>query len=91
MITLREKLGQLFMIGVRGEQLNAEEQSVIDEYGFGGFVLFKNNCREPRRLVELCRSLWDSGVTLPPFIAIDQEGGSAHRLPDTFHALPRRR
>ena len=88
MITLREKLGQLFMIGVRGEQLNAEEQSVIDEYGFGGFVLFKNNCREPRRLVELCRSLWDSGVTLPPFIAIDQEGGSAHRLPTPFTHFP---
>lgn len=88
MIALREKLGQLFMVGLRGEALSAEERLVIEEYGFGGFVLFKNNCRRADRVVELCRSLWDSSALVPPFVAADEEGGSAHRLPEPFTHFP---
>lgn len=88
MITLREKLGQLLMVGLRGETLGAEERLVIEEYGFGGFVLFKNNCRQGGRVVELCRSLWDRSALVPPFIAADEEGGSAHRLPVPFTHFP---
>lgn len=88
MIALQEKLGQLFMIGLRGEDLSADERLTIEEYGFGGVVLFKNNCRDAARVVELCRSLWESGALAPPFIAADQEGGSAHRLPEPFTHFP---
>jgi beta-N-acetylhexosaminidase len=36
----------------------------------------------------LCRSLWNSAPGEPPFIAIDAEGGSVHRLPQPFTHFP---
>jgi beta-N-acetylhexosaminidase len=36
----------------------------------------------------LCRELWNTGRELPPFIAIDQEGGRVHRLPQPFTHFP---
>ena len=88
METLREKIGQMIMVGCRGESLGPEERLVFAEYQFGGFVLFRRNCAGPRQIVSLCRELWESAVAAPPLIAIDQEGGSVHRLPLPFTRFP---
>jgi beta-N-acetylhexosaminidase len=88
METLREKIGQMFLIGCQGKSLTRDEQLIFSEFQFGGFVLFKRNCAEPVQIVQLCRNLWDSAVELPPFIAIDQEGGNVHRLPAPFTHFP---
>lgn len=85
---LRRKIGQLFMVGIRGESLAGEERLYFEEYGFGGFVLFKRNCCAAGQLVSLCRNLWEMADELPPFIAIDQEGGRVHRLPLPFTHFP---
>src|SRR5919109_1223939 len=86
--SLQEKIGQMFMIGVKGDALSRDEQLIIEEYGFGGFVLFSHNCCEPTQILSLCRSLWATGIEQPPFIAIDQEGGRVHRLPPPFTHFP---
>jgi beta-N-acetylhexosaminidase len=88
MTTLREKIGQLFMIGVQGEALSRDEQLIIEQYGFGGFILFSHNCGEPKQILSLCRALWETGTERSPFIAIDQEGGRVHRLPEPFTHFP---
>ncbi|MGH7929546.1 MAG: glycoside hydrolase family 3 N-terminal domain-containing protein, partial [Candidatus Binatia bacterium] len=85
---MRQKIGQLFMVGVQGEMLAANERLHFEEYGFGGFVLFKRNCRDAGQVVSLCRALWDMTDERPPFIAIDQEGGRVHRLPPPFTHFP---
>jgi beta-N-acetylhexosaminidase len=85
---LREKIGQMFMIGVQGGTLNRDERLIIEECGFGGFILFAHNCREPKQILWLCRALWETGTEFPPFIAIDQEGGRVHRLPKPFSHFP---
>jgi beta-N-acetylhexosaminidase len=85
---LREKIGQMFMIGIEGESLTRDEKRVIKERGFGGFILFRHNCHDPMQLLSLCRSLWATGGELRPFIAIDQEGGRVHRLPAPFTHFP---
>ena len=85
---LRRKIGQLFVVGILGETLTADERLHFEEYGFGGFVLFKRNCCDPGRIVSLCRAIWEMGDELPPFIAIDQEGGRVHRLPAPFTHFP---
>lgn len=82
-----EKAGQMIMIGLEGEELTAEEQSLLRDYPFGGFVLFSRNLKEPGQISDLCRSLWKRSE-LPPFIAIDQEGGRVHRLPAPFTRFP---
>jgi beta-N-acetylhexosaminidase len=85
---LSRKIGQLFMVGIIGASLTGEERLQFEEYGFGGFVLFKRNCYEPGQIVSLCRDLWEIADELPPFIAIDQEGGRVHRLPPPFTYFP---
>jgi beta-N-acetylhexosaminidase len=76
------------LVGVRGATLTADERLLLEEYGFGGFLLFKRNCREAGQIASLCRTLWDLADELPPFIAIDQEGGRVHRLPPPFTHFP---
>jgi beta-N-acetylhexosaminidase len=89
MKTLREKVGQMFLVGCQRESLTRDEQLIFAEYQFGGFILFKRNCAEPAEMVQLCRNLWDSAnAEMPPFIAIDQEGGNVHRLPAPFTHFP---
>lgn len=76
------------MVGLEGEALTREERWAIERYGFGGFILFGRNCREPAQVARLCRSLWEAGTAQRPFIAIDQEGGRVHRLPLPFTHFP---
>jgi beta-N-acetylhexosaminidase len=85
---LREKIGQMIMVGCRGERINPDEQVIFQEYGFGGFILFRHNCVEPDQILALCRALWHGAANQPPFIAIDQEGGAVHRLPQAFTHFP---
>lgn len=87
MQTLREKIGQMIMVGCRGESLSRKERLVFADYQFGGFILFRRNCCAPRQILSLCRDLWD-GAERPPFIAIDEEGGNVHRLPQSFSHFP---
>ena len=88
MTGLREKIGQLFMVGLRGESLTRAEQRACERYSFGGYILFARNCRSPGQVSSLCGSLWASAAGAPPFVAIDQEGGRVHRLPPPFTHFP---
>jgi len=88
MQSLREKIGQMFLVGCQETVLSRDEMLIFAEYQFGGFILFQRNCAEPAPLVSLCRSLWDTVIEIPPFIAIDQEGGRVHRLPEPFTHFP---
>lgn len=81
-------IGQLFMIGMQGEALTRDERLIVEQYGFGGFILYGRNCSDAAQILSLCRALWQSGDELPPFLAIDQEGGRVHRLPKPFTHFP---
>jgi len=85
---LQQKIGQMFLVGCRGESFTREEHLVFEQCGFGGFILFKENCREPKQILDLCRSLSQSAEDNPTFLAIDQEGGRVHRLPEPFTHFP---
>ncbi len=56
----------------------------------GGVILFADNVRSPAQLRTLTAAFAQAGGAAPPFIAIDQEGGSIQRLPRQkgFHPLP---
>ncbi|MGN6718960.1 MAG: glycoside hydrolase family 3 N-terminal domain-containing protein, partial [Candidatus Binatia bacterium] len=76
------------MVGCHGATLSRDEQLIFEEYAFGGFILFKQNCRSPEQISDLCRSLWNTAMDEAPFLAIDQEGGRVHRLPEPFTRFP---
>ncbi len=88
MPSLREKIGQMIMVGLAGEELSREEERVLRDYPFGGFILFSHNLKEPTQILSLTRSLREISRKAPPFIAIDQEGGRIHRLPPPFTHFP---
>jgi beta-N-acetylhexosaminidase len=88
MPTLREKIAQMFLVGVGAQELTSEERLAMEHYSFGGFILFGHNCCDLAQILSLTRALWDTGKGLPPFIAIDQEGGRVHRLPKPFTHFP---
>ena len=88
METLREKIGQMIMVGCRDEGLSHDERLVFTEFQFGGVILFRRNCGASRHMMSLCRELWDIASGQPPFIAIDEEGGNVHRLPEPFSHFP---
>src|SRR5258706_6301801 len=88
MQSLREKIGQMFLVGCQEARLSRGEALIFAEYQFGGVILFQRNCADAGELVSLCRSLWDSVNETPPFIAIDQEGGRLHRLAEPFTHFP---
>ncbi len=84
----RKKISQLFMVGLESETLTKMELSILRDYPFGGFILFRHNCSTPQQIRGLCRSLWRDKGDIPSLIAIDQEGGGAHRLPRPFTHFP---
>lgn len=87
MNNLIEALGQLFMIGFPGTDLDVEAQELIHRYGIGNFILFRRNIVDPLQLARLCQDLKtacrDRGIA-PPLISIDQEGGPVARLKPPF-------
>ena len=78
----------MFVVGLAGSALQQEELALLRDFPVGGFILFKNNCSSPGQIRALCDSLWKIAPDPPPFIAIDQEGGTAHRLPEPFTHFP---
>jgi beta-N-acetylhexosaminidase len=54
MTALREKIGQLFMLGFDGTTVSKDMVALIEEYRPGGFIVFKRNlesasCKRMRR------------------------------------------
>lgn len=85
---LRKQIGQMFMVGLASDALKEEELALLRDFPVGGFILFKHNCLSPGQIRALCESVWKIAQDPSPFIAIDQEGGTTHRLPEPFTHFP---
>ena len=84
-MTLREKIGQLFCVRpeaimVSGSKVLGEKsREILAEYPVGGFVFFANNIESAPQVKQLMADL--SSVTkIPPYFAVDEEGGSVARI-----------
>ncbi len=87
-MTLREKIGQMFIIrpesihgefGVATTEMKEEMYDSINDYPFGGIILFGKNINTPNQLTSFVNSLKKSSK-IQPFISIDEEGGSVVRI-----------
>ena len=87
-MTLREKVGQLFMIGFDGTDLSPELTSWIQEYQPGGIILFSRNLVNANQIAYLTNALQELASSSPLLMAIDQEGGKVSRLPKGFTIFP---
>jgi beta-N-acetylhexosaminidase len=93
--TLREKIGQLLLVGFKGRGTDDTALAVRDvrEHGIGGVILFdvdmtgtidsgqpgSRNIRSPEQVRTLVAHL-QSHARAPLLVAIDQEGGRVNRL-----------
>ncbi|MCL2789071.1 MAG: hypothetical protein FWD79_00345 [Desulfobulbus sp.] len=91
-------LGQMFLVGFRGCEVEADHwlAQALSEDRLGGVILFARNVDgsvqnidSPRQLERLIAQLRHFAA-LPPFIAIDQEGGKICRLTPQDGFLPSR-
>jgi len=89
-VTLKEKVGQILMIGFRGLEVDERSPIVRDIRAgrVGGVVLFdrdltlesgERNIRSPRQVRKLIARLQDAAA-VPLLVAVDQEGGKVARL-----------
>jgi beta-N-acetylhexosaminidase len=88
MTGLREKIGQLFMLGFDGTTVSKDMVKLIDDYRPGGFIVFKRNLESANQIVKLTNKLQKHATDSLYLIAIDQEGGRVSRLPDGFTIFP---
>lgn len=89
--TVTKHLGQLFMVGLPGLEVDGSTRDLITRYGINHFILFKRNVASPEQLAKLCAGLVaacrEAGLAAP-LISIDQEGGTVARLPLPFTQFP---
>src|SRR4051812_14583913 len=78
-LSIRQKIGQLFFIGIPGPEIDASTRSLLDEVRPGGVCLFARNIREGRQTRDLLDDL-RSTLPLRPLLSLDQEGGTVDRL-----------
>jgi len=92
-LTARQ-VGQMIMIGFPGTEPDEDwperAAAMIADGRIGGVILFADNARNPAQVRRLTGSLAAAAGDLPPFIAIDQEGGYIQRLTSRhgFQSLP---
>lgn len=82
-LTLEQKVGQMFIIGFEGKEINQELETLIKHLHPGGVLLLERNIENPGQLRKLTAALQkisreDTG--LPLFVAVDQEGGKVCRV-----------
>jgi beta-N-acetylhexosaminidase len=84
-----EICGQLVVGAFDGPTLPAEVAEALAEGRRGGVILFKRNLPSVEAAHELTSSVLDAARDeLPPFIAVDEEGGRVSRLPAPVLRLP---
>ncbi len=82
-LSLDEKIGQLFVVGFDGLEINDHVLELVNDYKVGNFILFSRNIDHPKQLFDLNKSLHKlvkNHIGVVPFISVDQEGGMVTRI-----------
>lgn len=88
-LTLKEKIGQMFMVGLLREDANENLNDLIKNEKIGGFIIYKRNYKDYKSMVDFVNNIKEKnqGNKVPLFISIDQEGGRVNRMPDEISNL----
>jgi beta-N-acetylhexosaminidase len=87
-LALRQQIGQLLVAGFDGPEIPVELKALAREFSVGGVILFKRNVEDPDQVREVARQIEALGNELPPWVAVDQEGGRVARLRRPFTEWP---
>lgn len=84
-MTLKEKIGQLFIVCTDSLDFNAETEVTekmrknLEEYKPGGVIFFSYNLKNRTQVKEMISDM-QKNAEIPLFIAVDEEGGSVARI-----------
>jgi beta-N-acetylhexosaminidase len=78
-LTLAEKVGQLFVIGITGPKLDEATIELLAEIQPGGVCLFARNIKSLEQTRELLDAIGRRSK-ITPILAVDEEGGLVDRL-----------
>ena len=89
-LSLVEKVGQMFMIGLNGYEPDENVMELIQTYKIGGFVIYENNVESAEQLKRLINNLksMNAGNEVPLFIALAHESGRVNVIPSEIIKLP---
>ncbi len=89
-MTVEEKVAQLMFVGFGGRDVEpggAIEQ-LLTGMPAGGVALFSRNVEGTEQIAAFTRQIADLYTGIPPFIAVDQEGGNVVRVREPATVLP---
>ncbi len=86
-LSLREKVGQLFFIGIPGEEFDEVTLRLVEEISPGGVCLFARNTKSAGKVRDLLGGLRQR-LPFEPFLSLDQEGGLVDRLRRILEPMP---
>lgn len=89
-LSIKEKIGQMVMIGLDTNYITDRIKNMIQEYKIGGIILYRKNFSTYEDMLKLIKELKELNKKnkIPLFIAIDQEGGRVNRMPKEIRNLP---
>lgn len=89
-MTVKEKIGQLVLVGIEGTTMDDTTRRLLEDYHVGGIILFKDNIENARQSADLLNELKKANAAnpVPLWLSIDEEGGRVTRFPDEYVKLP---
>ena len=89
-LTIKEKIGQMVIIGMDTSYITERIKNMIQNYKIGGIILYRKNFSTYQDMLKLIKELKELNKKnkIPLFIAIDQEGGRVNRMPKEIKNLP---
>ena len=87
-MTLKEKIGQMVMVGFDGKEVNQSITKMIEKYKIGGIIFFARNFSSPKQAAELSAKLQKlslQSTQIPLFLSTDEEGGIVTRVKGMTH------
>lgn len=89
-LTIKEKIGQMIIVGMETNYITDRIKNMIQNYKIGGIILYRKNFKTYAEMLKLIEELKTLNINnkIPLFIAIDQEGGRVNRMPKQIENLP---
>ena len=88
-MTLEEKIGQMVMIGFYGTELNDDVRNALNNFKYGGVILFDRNMEsvaQSKKLVDDIQAY--ANQKIPLLVALDEEGGRVARGKNFLEPAP---
>jgi beta-N-acetylhexosaminidase len=79
-MSIEEKAGQLLVFTAKGTSLSAKYENELKQITPAGVIIMGSNITDQKQLAKFTGEISKTNTIIPPFIAIDQEGGVVKRI-----------